>query len=48
MIQAAAITTETTSITEAAIPASQFDIPAGWKLNNPPPAKAHEFTCPKS
>jgi hypothetical protein len=48
MIQAASITTETTAITEAAIPASQFDIPAGWKLNNPPPGKAHEFSCPKS
>jgi hypothetical protein len=48
MIQAAAITMETTSITQGAIPASQFEIPAGWKLDTPPPAKAHEFSCPKA
>jgi hypothetical protein len=48
MIQAAAITMETTSIAQGAIPATQFDIPAGWKLDVPPPAKQHEFTCPKS
>lgn len=48
MIQAAAFTTETTSIAQGAIPATQFDIPAGWKLDVPPPARQHEFTCPKA
>jgi hypothetical protein len=49
MAQAAAITVETTSITTGAIPATQFDIPAGWTLIPPAPAKEQkEFTCPKS
>ncbi len=49
MIQAAQFTVETKSITAAPVPATQFDIPAGWKLDVPPPAKAQkEFSCPKS
>ncbi len=49
MIQAAQFTVETKSITAAPVPATQFDIPPGWKLVVPPPAKApKEFTCPKS
>jgi hypothetical protein len=49
MVQAAQVTVETTSITPGAIPPARFDIPAGWKLVQPPPAKEpKEFTCPKS
>jgi hypothetical protein len=49
MIQAAQFTVETKSITVAPVPATQFDIPPGWKLVVPPPAKAQkEFTCPKT
>jgi hypothetical protein len=48
MIQAASFSTETTAITQGSIPASQFEIPAGWKLVQPPPAKEREFSCPKS
>jgi hypothetical protein len=49
MIQAAQFTVETKAITVAPVPATQFDIPPGWKLVAPPPAKApKEFTCPKS
>jgi hypothetical protein len=49
MIQAAEITAEIISITSGAVPATQFDIPAGWKLIPPQPAKAHEeFSCPKA
>ncbi|MBV8909673.1 MAG: hypothetical protein JOZ89_02820 [Gammaproteobacteria bacterium] len=49
MAQLASITTETTSISTAAIPAAQFDIPAGWTLIPPSPAKEQkEFTCPKA
>jgi hypothetical protein len=49
MAQIAAITIETTSINTGAIPATQFDIPAGWTLIPPAPAKEQkEFTCPKT
>jgi hypothetical protein len=49
MIQAAQFTVETKSITAAPVPATQFDIPPGWKLIVPPPAKApKEFSCPKT
>jgi hypothetical protein len=49
MVQAAQVTIETTSITPGAIPATRFDIPAGWKLIQPPPAKEpKEVSCPKS
>jgi hypothetical protein len=49
MIQAAQFTVETQSITQGPVPATEFDIPPGWKLLVPPPAKAQkEFTCPKN
>jgi hypothetical protein len=49
LVQAAEITVETTSIGAGAVPATQFDIPPGWKRIEPPPGKAQkEFTCPKS
>ena len=49
MAQVAAITIETTAITPGPIPATQFDIPAGWTLIPPAPAKEQkEFTCPKA
>ena len=48
MVQAAQITIETTAITPGAVPAAQFDIPAGWKLAQPEATRAgqKEFTCP--
>jgi hypothetical protein len=48
MVQAAQFTTETTSIATGAIPASQFDVPADWKLVTPQEQAAKEFTCPQS
>jgi hypothetical protein len=48
MVQAAQFTTETTSINTAAVPAAQFDIPAGWKLIEPKAKTAQEFSCPKA
>lgn len=49
MVQAAQFTTETTSISAGTVPAAQFDIPAGWKLIEPKPAKtSQEFSCPKA
>lgn len=49
MIQAAQISIETTSIQPGAVPPTQFDIPAGWKLLEPQPAKASkEFSCPNA
>jgi hypothetical protein len=44
--QIIAFTLETTAIDTAAIPAEQFELPAGWKLEKPKPAKNEEFTCP--
>jgi hypothetical protein len=44
--QIVAFTLETTAIDTAAIPAEQFELPAGWKLEKPKPAKDEEFTCP--
>jgi hypothetical protein len=49
MIQAAQFTTETQSITPGPIDPSQFEIPAGWKLVAPEPAKkVDEVSCPSS
>jgi hypothetical protein len=48
MIQAAEFTVETKSITTGPVPATQFDIPPGWKLVVPPAKAQKEFTCPKS
>jgi hypothetical protein len=44
--QIIAFTIETTAIDTAAIPAEQFELPAGWKRETPKPAKDQEFTCP--
>jgi len=45
--QIIAFTTETTAIDTGAIPAEQFELPAGWKPETPkPPRKEEEFTCP--
>jgi len=47
MLQAVEMTIETTSITTGPIAASQFDIPAGWKLLAPQSSKpGKEFSCP--
>jgi hypothetical protein len=48
MVQAAAMTFETTSITQGAVPAERFEVPAGWKLVVPEPHAAgkDEFRCP--
>jgi hypothetical protein len=48
MIQAASFGMETTSIQVQSVSASQFDIPAGFKLIVPKPATEKEFSCPKS
>ena len=48
MVQAAQFSVETTAITNAAVPASDFDIPQGWKLVTPKEHPAKEFSCPKS
>ncbi|GAC1453841.1 MAG: hypothetical protein PVSMB6_08790 [Steroidobacteraceae bacterium] len=49
MIQAAQFSVETRAITAGPVPASEFEIPPGWKLIAPPPPKApKEFACPKS
>jgi hypothetical protein len=49
MIQAAQFTVETTSIAAGPVPATQFDIPPGWKLVPPKEQRApKEFSCPKS
>jgi hypothetical protein len=48
LVQVAAISIETTAITPGAVAASEFEIPAGYKLVAPEPAKASkEFTCPQ-
>jgi hypothetical protein len=48
MVQAVQITVETTAITPGTVPATQFDIPTGWKLIQPEASKGgqKEFTCP--
>ncbi|HKD53243.1 MAG TPA: hypothetical protein VKB72_03415 [Steroidobacteraceae bacterium] len=49
MVQAAAISIETTAITPGTVPAAQFEIPADYKLIPPQPAKAsNEFKCPNA
>jgi hypothetical protein len=49
MVQVGAITVETTAIRNEPVPATQFDIPAGWTLIPPTAAKEEkEFTCPKA
>ena len=48
MIQAAQISVETTSIDAAAVPPTEFEIPAGWKKVEPKAKDtgSKEFTCP--
>jgi hypothetical protein len=50
MVQAGQFTVETISILAAPIAPAQFEIPPGWKLVTPAPAKSasKEFTCPKA
>jgi hypothetical protein len=50
MVQLAQVSMETTSISPAAIPAEQFEIPAGWKLVTPKAGggEAKEFSCPST
>ena len=48
MIQTASFGMETTSIQVQPVPASQFEIPAGFKLIVPKPAAEKQFSCPKS
>ena len=47
-VQLAAYTSETISISTAAISPDRFDVPADWKKDIPKPAKKAdaEFTCP--
>jgi len=48
MVTVAELTVETTSIGTGAVPADQFEMPAGWKKLLPPPEKAMaEPACPK-
>ncbi len=44
--QVMSFTVETKSIDTSPIAADQFEIPTGWKLRQPKPAKASEFSCP--
>jgi hypothetical protein len=48
MVQAAEFTVETKSIAAGTVPASQFEIPAGWKLVTPKERPQKEFSCPKT
>ena len=47
-IRVVSLTTETTSIDTSSVPAAEFDIPAGWKLEpqKPAPRRAAAFECP--
>lgn len=48
MVQVVSLTTETTAIDTAGIPSEQFEIPAGWRLQQPQAQKekAQQFSCP--
>jgi len=49
MVQAAAISIETTAITPGPVEPTEFEIPADYKLIPPQPAKAsQEFKCPQA
>lgn len=49
MVQAATISIETTAITPGSVAATQFEIPADYKLIPPQPAKAaKDFQCPQT
>jgi hypothetical protein len=45
-MQIIAFTVETTAIDTAAIPAEQFELPAGWTPEKPKAGRSEEFTCP--
>jgi hypothetical protein len=44
--QVVAFTVETSAVDNAAIPADQFDLPAGWVPEQRKVAKDKEFSCP--
>ena len=46
MVQVVSLVTETTAIDTARIPADQFDIPPGWKLQPPAQQKTEQVKCP--
>lgn len=48
LVQVIALTTETKAIDTSSIPSEQFEIPAGWHLQQPRPEKekAQQFSCP--
>ncbi len=46
LVQVAQIQMEVTSMTEGAIPASEFEVPAGWTLVTPKSRPEKEFSCP--
>jgi hypothetical protein len=48
LVRVISLTTETTAIDTSSIPGSEFEIPAGWHLQQPPPEKAQakQFSCP--
>jgi hypothetical protein len=46
LVQVITLTTETTAIDTSSIPADQFEIPAGWKLQPQREEKARQFSCP--
>lgn len=45
-VQVIAFTIETSAVSTGAIPAEQFDLPAGWTREYPKAAKNSEFSCP--
>jgi hypothetical protein len=44
--QVVAFTIETTAVTTAPIAPAQFELPAGWALEQPKANKSREFSCP--
>lgn len=48
MIQAAEFATETTAITPGAVAASEFEVPADWKVVRPKETAPKEVSCPGS
>lgn len=48
LVQVISLTTETTAIDTASIPSDQFEIPSGWRLQQPraEKEKAQQFSCP--
>ena len=48
LVTVAEFTVETTAISTGAIPADQFEMPAGWKKIVPQEKAMTEPTCPKT